>query len=228
LALIEAQRLCQGVVKDKKNSHFAYRYASCEAILVEVREALTTAGLAIVARDNHLETVNGQMLLKRTFLIVHSLSGESLEMNITWPVCPDRGKAADKAVASALTSSLAYALRDMLLLPRVDSHDEMDSRTSEPEAASPETPIPTTVTAPTSLPVASPTTAQSTNGVNRATPEQIEKIAEYRRELSIPDADWRGILSRRNVTAVEQLTSEQAESLRIGLSERISNLQLHG
>jgi len=53
-------------------------------------------------------------------------------VGICWPVVPDRGRPPDKALASALTTSLAYLLRDLLLMPRVDPADDLAGREDRP------------------------------------------------------------------------------------------------
>ena len=48
-------------------------------------------------------------------------------MTLDWPIIPEKGRPWDKAHAGALTSSLAYFLRDLLLMPRVEEGTDMDS-----------------------------------------------------------------------------------------------------
>jgi len=129
-ALALAQERGRGVEKDSVNNAFHYNYASSEAIITEAKHALRSTGLSLVPlkpKLQELERQNGgrDYLLLRTFELYH-VSGESLPLEITWPVIPGNGRPLDKALAGALTTSLAYLLRDLLLLPRVSEGDDMD------------------------------------------------------------------------------------------------------
>ena len=64
------------------------------------------------------------------FELCHPASGESQTDKADFPAQLKKGTPLDKAVAAALTTSLAYWLRDLLLIPRVDH--EMDKRNDEP------------------------------------------------------------------------------------------------
>ena len=72
----------------------------------------------------------------RSFLLMHS-SGECIQLKTEWPVCPDKARPLDKAVASAVTTSLAYLLRDLLCMPRVAEGDDLAGREDQPEQVQP-------------------------------------------------------------------------------------------
>jgi len=136
-ALIAAQKMAQAVAKDAVNTHHKYNYASAEAILTEAREALTANGLAVMPvsvdcderqRDHIWETgkddkgeptswINTPRRIRAVYLLMHE-SGQCREFESTVPVIPERGRPEDKAEFGARTENLAYALRDLLLLPR--------------------------------------------------------------------------------------------------------------
>ena len=135
-ALIAAQATIRAVVHDARNEFHKYDYTSSEAIISEGKTALTAAGLALIPLTQELPTAAGENSSRyevhRSFLLVHGVSGESLTLTTAWPVHVDKGKTVDKAVASAVTTSLAYLLRDLLLMPRVDKGDDLAAREDRP------------------------------------------------------------------------------------------------
>jgi hypothetical protein len=131
-ALAKAQSRCRAASKDSRNDFHKYKYASAEAIMEEAKIALADCELSVIPLGHEMRVSgNGSAAfyeVHRQFLIAHS-SGECLTLPFPWPVCPDRGRPLDKALAGAMTTSLAYFLRDLLQMPRVDpSEQHMDSR----------------------------------------------------------------------------------------------------
>lgn len=122
-ALVRAQAAAQAVVKTSVNEFLHCNYASSEALISEAKAALNGAGLALLPLEVvALEVAsNGagpsRWELHRRYLLCHE-SGAAVTIGQTWPVPVEKGKPPDKAVAIASTSSLAYALRDLLLIPR--------------------------------------------------------------------------------------------------------------
>ena len=131
-ALNQAQGAAGAVSKGSRNDYHRYRYASAEALIEEGRSALHGAGLALVPGRQAVDlgTGDGMAVLKRTYTLIHS-GGGSLTMSQEWPIIPEKGRPMDKAVASAVTASLGYFLRDLLLMPRVDPADDLDSNTRD-------------------------------------------------------------------------------------------------
>ncbi len=132
-ALVAAIRACESVPHDDEVSFgkVHYKYTSSEAIFRESRKALAANGLAVIPIE---QSVNGsertgpdrfELISKR--LLMHS-SGESILCTSAWPIIPESGRPLDKATAAADTLSLAYFLRDLLQLPRVDPADEVARR----------------------------------------------------------------------------------------------------
>lgn len=109
-----------------------YKYASSEDVITEAREALSACGLAMLCTDASLiplaQTADGDGVLATQwqahciYLLVHS-SGESIQVESRTPVMPGAGRPLDKAMATAKTYDLAYTLRSLLLLPRVDPRE---------------------------------------------------------------------------------------------------------
>jgi len=123
-ALTVAQQAIQPVAKDATNAHQKYQYASAESIIIEARQALGQAGLAFYLVGTTVR-VDAHSIMVASYQLVHE-SGETLALTTEFPVVPGNGRPLDKAVAIARTSSLAYMLRDLLLMPRVDETDEMN------------------------------------------------------------------------------------------------------
>lgn len=127
-ALSKAQQACKAVEKDSRNDFHRYAYASAESIIAEAKMAMAGTGLSVMPHSPRMITNGPQQMLHRAVTIMHE-SGESVEMEpIEWPICPDRGRPLDKAYAAAMTTSLAYFLRDLLLMPRVDPSDDISGR----------------------------------------------------------------------------------------------------
>lgn len=142
-ALVKAQLSARAVEKDAKNEHHKYRYASAESMIEEGRTALATNGLALlvthvdltagertekVNRDSgEVSIVDEPPFIRATYVLAHE-SGESLTYIREWPCILQKGRPLDKAQGGALTTALAYAIRDVLMLPRDDEYAAMDRR----------------------------------------------------------------------------------------------------
>jgi hypothetical protein len=134
-ALIAAQRDLKAVHKGSENAFHRYRYASAEDMMSACRQALHANGLS--ARRTRWSTESSET---HTWLVCsYELAHESGEiehypMATKWPFAEEKGRPLDKALAGALTSSLGYWLRDLLLVPRDDEEmDKRDTREHDPE-----------------------------------------------------------------------------------------------
>lgn len=129
--LSAAIKACRQVEHDRRNQHHGYDYASAEAVIMEGRLALEAGGLALLPIEAALEGSEREgpdrFELRRTLLLVHS-SGQCSPLRVTWPVVPGAGRPLDKATAAADTESLAYLLRDLLLMPRVAPGTQVNER----------------------------------------------------------------------------------------------------
>lgn len=123
-ALRAAQMAIQPLGKNARNTGHDYDYVSADAVIDACREALLGAGLLLI-RDQ-CRMLDGPALESR-FTLHHEASGQTMQSTTVFPVCPHNGRPLDKAMAAAMTSSLAYFLRDLLMVPRF-SGPEMDSR----------------------------------------------------------------------------------------------------
>lgn len=138
-ALLAAQKALPSVGKDAKNSFHHYSYVSAEAMIGACREALHGAGLTVRRAGWKFDGTSEGGIVNSTFVLSHGPTGESVSDEIAWICVPEKGRPIDKAMAGALTSSLGYYLRDLLLVPREDE-SEMDRRDDtkyEPRRAAP-------------------------------------------------------------------------------------------
>jgi hypothetical protein len=126
-ALLAAQKALPSVGKDSKNSFHHYAYVSAEAMIGACRDALHGAGLTVRRAGWKFDGTPEGGIVNSTFVLTHGPTGESVSDEIAWICVPEKGRPIDKAMAGALTSSLGYYLRDLLLVPREDE-SEMDRR----------------------------------------------------------------------------------------------------
>jgi len=152
--MVKAQAAAKAVEKDANNQFHRYKYASAEAVIAEAGRALIAGGLACltdgwwVTRSSvyHVAKVQGQAKrgeldcdrLNVRYLLMHE-SGETwLSRLCTTPILPEPGRPADKAEAAALTNNLAYFLRGLLLLPRVEEGTDISARNDTDNGPPPE------------------------------------------------------------------------------------------
>ena len=91
-------------------------------MVTSARKALHHGGL--IAGRKAWKYEDGKV--KCRFFVAHPDSGEELEGVTEFPSVQRKGTPEDKAIATALTSSLSYFLRDILLLPRFSKSENMD------------------------------------------------------------------------------------------------------
>lgn len=127
-ALSRAVLASKRIDNDAYNDHHKFPYTSADAVLEEARRALAEQGLVVVSDwapgDQHSED-------ERTIHITRTLyheGGGSVRTEQTWSVILQKGRPWDRALAGALTASLAYYLRDLLMLPRGASTDAPEAR----------------------------------------------------------------------------------------------------
>lgn len=147
-ALLEVQKKVQGAPKDGFNDYHNYNYTTAEEMITICRPILLEEGLVVYrpawkyipATEMTPPGIECQMVL------AHAASGEVETYTYSFPAIPEKGRPVDKAVAAALTSSMGYWLRDLLLLPRgnelsMDNRDDRDFK-PEPTPKKPATPPP--------------------------------------------------------------------------------------
>jgi hypothetical protein len=129
-AMLTAQQAMKHVAKDARVEYGkGYDYVSAEQMIGAARAALHAAQLSLVRTGWQFVdgTDSRPPLVLCDYMLLH-VSGESLPFaGLPWPVIEQNGRPLDKALAGALTTSLAYFLRDLLMIPKVDG-EEVDKR----------------------------------------------------------------------------------------------------
>lgn len=167
-ALVAAQTSAESVGKDATNKFHNYKYASAEAIMVEARHALNSAGLATLMERWELlpPTHDGAPeRVKVHFLTLHANSDQTLKGETEYFVMPEKGRPEDKATATALTYAEGYYLRGLLCLPRVEEGSQVDDRDDREREPGPRRP------------------AQNGNGKTKADPQAVAR-EEYKAKLA--------------------------------------------
>jgi len=141
-ALLAAQRALPSVGKESqfKAGSYGYAYTSSETMIAACREVLHGAGLTLRRAGWKFDgTPEGGGLVTSQFILTHASTGESVADEVAWVAVPRGQQPIDKAVAGALTASLGYYLRDLLLVPREDENemDRRDDSAYQPKRAAP-------------------------------------------------------------------------------------------
>ena len=127
-ALVAAQANVTAVKKDGKNTFAGWKYATADELIAESKKNFKTAGLAFDRKSDKLVYLEGNPLIESVFNLTHGATKEVTEYTSSWPVIEKKGTPLDKAYAAGLTSSLAYKIRDVLLIPKTNEDDSMDRR----------------------------------------------------------------------------------------------------
>jgi hypothetical protein len=132
-ALLEAQAKASDVEKASLNKHQGYNYASTEDMVGEGKQALLAAGLLLV-QAGWAPCGPGEVgsRLAIQYVLSHPASGTAVRWASRTSVVPDKGRPIDKAESTALTYSLGYTIRGLLLLKRVEQGTEVDARDTDP------------------------------------------------------------------------------------------------
>jgi hypothetical protein len=133
-ALTSARRATDGIIHDAQAP--SYSYASTEAMLDKYRLLLLEHGLVLELVSAEIQEAGGyvvagsknasreeigESLKTRCVFALTHISGESREYVRELPVCPGVGRPADKAALANQTETWGYMMRDLLMLPRVNS-----------------------------------------------------------------------------------------------------------
>lgn len=138
-AIVSAQRLLTSVAKASDNKFGDYKYACAEDVMAACRSALLANGLAARRTRWCVEGEGPIYWLVASYEISHeSGETETHHMATRWPFAEGKGRPLDKQLAGALTSSLAYWLRDLLNVPRELQDEDMDRRDDRQHEPAPE------------------------------------------------------------------------------------------
>ena len=125
------------VQKDAKNDFHKYSYASAEAVLRKVNEALTTRKIAISSNAELVHFEDGNAIVRLTLKFVDGENGEILVVQGLGQG-QDKG---DKAVMKANTAALKYAYANAFTMswgddPEADAATDRSTskKTSKPRA----------------------------------------------------------------------------------------------
>ena len=193
-ALLAAQQALPSVGKDSqfKGGTYGYAYTSSETMIAACRAVLHGAGLVLRRAGWTFEGTPDGGIVKSQFVLTHPASGESITDEVAWVAVPRGQQPIDKAMAGALTASLGYALRDLLLVPREDENemDKQDDSKFQPKRAAPApAPRQTQQDAPRAVPApkAAPTPSKPTEPVTAAPSGSYEEVIGSRPPR---DAAW--------------------------------------
>jgi hypothetical protein len=126
--LLDAQIALNHIPLDGYNQHHKYKFASAEGIITACRSVLHTHGLMLRRGGWKFEGSPESGIVTSSMLLDCPETGESIAEEIAWVATADKGRPIDKCIAAALTTSLGYYLRDLLLVPRDDEDESMDRR----------------------------------------------------------------------------------------------------
>ncbi len=133
--IIRAQKAAQAVGKSSENTYDHYKYASAEAVITEARRALGEAGIGLFQGEHRVTEIPEWLVAgDRAVGMVTVHYTLVADDGSTWPLASEtpavvqKGRPHDKAVATALTYALSYALRGLLLLPRIEEGTDVDQR----------------------------------------------------------------------------------------------------
>lgn len=134
MALAKAQASLGAIGKDGDGQRG--EYVSVDAAVAASKAAMAMHDLALFQTSIKLEemitsgetTVERRLVLRRESVLVHTPSGESMDLSQVWPVNMHgtRVKSIDHNVAAADSFGLTYLLRGLLLFARGDEHDTSD------------------------------------------------------------------------------------------------------
>ena len=131
-ALLVAQKAAVAVAKESRNQHYNYAYASTEAMIEEGKAALIGAGL-VLSQLSWTPCGPGEIgsYVNIQYELLCPEGGVGVRWSSRTPVIPEKGRPLDKAQSTALTYSLGYTIRGLLLLPRVEPGTEVDARDTD-------------------------------------------------------------------------------------------------
>lgn len=235
VGLVKAQRAAKAVPKLGENKHANYRYATSESIIDEGRLAMNEGDLALLQTNVELQLLDRgeqedrndgdeqrEKSRLRAYVRVHYLlahiSGESFGFVREWPCIVQKGRPLDKAEGGALTTCLAYTMRDLLSLPRdndlaaMDRRDDTDQRSLAPSSSSP---APANETKPASAPeqpASSPAPAATEHPFKRLLPLIQAKqtpLVQLLNEVDKAEVDEEERNALRLIVTAYQATEQQ-------------------
>jgi len=116
------------LVKDASNDFAKYKYPKADSVIYAARKALKAQGLMLEAPWVYIEDPECTPVVEVSFKLTCPETGEvkTDDRPISYPVCERNGMPTDKATSASLTTVYAYYVRQLFMLPRVDSSKELD------------------------------------------------------------------------------------------------------
>jgi hypothetical protein len=125
-AIAKAMEMASSQAHDARNEYHRYKYTSSEAMIGEGRRCLAANGVSLLPVHCQLRLDTEPPTIEVTYRI--ACEGEAVLLPTVNAVLEEKGRPLDKAIATARTYTLAYLLRDILLLDRPDDEHSVDKR----------------------------------------------------------------------------------------------------
>lgn len=122
-ALLAAQKNAKGLKKDGTNKFANFDYVSIEEVVATARELLHECNLVFYPESQFVE---GDRIIQ-TYKLVHVPTGEHIPVVRTM-IVPDAAKMSPcQAQGAAESYLLKNTLRELLIIPRFDKKEDIDS-----------------------------------------------------------------------------------------------------
>ena len=126
-ALLAAQESAKGLSKDGKNSFGKFGYTSIEEVVRTCRAMLHKQGLVFFPESQAMCVEGDLTYVSQSYVLRHVDSGEVQAITRTM-VIPENSKMSPcQAQGSAESYLLKNTLRELLLLPRFDKNEDIDT-----------------------------------------------------------------------------------------------------
>lgn len=142
-ALEAAQKMVDAMEKTKVAN--GVKFVPTEEMIREARRCLLCSGLVLRRGSTLIQKIDGyskfagkgesRALVEQAaycvtieYVLAHPESGDSREWKRQQVALPEAFQPLDKAIAAALTFDFGYAIRDLLMIPRVEPGEEVDLR----------------------------------------------------------------------------------------------------
>ena len=126
-ALLAAQESAKGLSKDGKNSFGKFGYTSIEEVVKTCRGLLHKQGLVFFPEEQEMKAEAETVYIVQRYLLKHVHSGEEQLVTRTMIVPENQKMSPCQSQGSAESYLLKNTLRELLLLPRFDKTEDLDS-----------------------------------------------------------------------------------------------------
>lgn len=186
-ALIEIGKAVGTVVKDARNDHHGYKYASAEAVLRQVREACHAHGVAIVGSDATVQVEGANRIVRM------SLTFAKGDETATFCGLGEGKDGQDKATMKANTAALKYLVANAFLISWGDDPEATDENGKSTRAAGKGKPKPPTASAPSGIAGSSDAHRAAIDSMTAETAESVR--AAIKADSSLSDEDFNALVA---------------------------------